>query len=181
MVARSWTFSFGASRGPVIDVFTLMVGAPGPSAPAPLGGPSSTFSRWWWALPDLQLRRLSGARRRCFHVGGGRSQTFSSSASRGRVVDVFMLVVDAPGPSAPAPLGGPSSMFSRWWWALPDLQLRRLSGARHRCFHVGGGRSRTFSSGTFQGPAIDVFTLMVGAPGPLAPAPPGCPLSTFSR
>jgi hypothetical protein len=42
-------------------------------------------------------------------------------------------------------------------------------------------RSRIYSSGTFQGPAVDVFTLVVGAPGPSAPAPPGGPSSTFSR
>jgi hypothetical protein len=53
-------------------------------------------------------------------------------------------------------------MFSRWWWALSDLQLRHLPGARRRCFHVGGVRSRTFSSGTSRGPAVDVFMLMMG-------------------
>jgi hypothetical protein len=42
-------------------------------------------------------------------------------------------------------------------------------------------RSQTFSSSTSRGPAIDVFTLMVGAPGPSAPAPPRDPSSTFSR
>jgi hypothetical protein len=83
-----------------------MVGAPGPSAPVPLGGPSSTFSRWWWALRDLQLWHLTGARRRRFHVDGGRSRTFSSGTSRVSAVDVFTLIVDAPGPSVPAPLGG---------------------------------------------------------------------------
>jgi hypothetical protein len=32
--------------------------------------------------------------------------------------------------------------------ALPDLQLWHLTGARHRCFYVDGGRSQTFSSDT---------------------------------
>jgi hypothetical protein len=125
-----------ASRGPAVDVFTLMVGIPGPSAPASLGGPPSTFSCRWWALPDLQLRHLPGARHRRFHVDGGRSRISSSGTSRGPVVDVFASVVGAPGSPAPAPPGGPPSMFSCWWWALPDLQLRHLPGAHHRCFHV---------------------------------------------
>jgi hypothetical protein len=103
---RCHVFSnFGTSRGPTVDIFMLVVGAPGPSAPAPPGGPLLTFSRWWWALPELQLRHLPGARRRRFHVGGGRSRTFSSDTSR-----------------------GPLSMFSRWWWALLDLQLQHLPG-----------------------------------------------------
>jgi hypothetical protein len=127
-----------------------MVAAPGPSALALPGGPLSTFSCWWWALPDLQLWHLPGA-----------------------AVDGFTLVVCAPGPSALTPPRGPPLMFSRWWWALSDLQLRHLSGARHRRFHVGGGRSRTFSSGTSRRPAVNIFTLVVGAPGPSAPAPPG--------
>jgi hypothetical protein len=139
------------------------------------------FSHWWWTLSDLQLRHLPGARRRhfhvggggsqtfssgtChrrFHVGGGRSQTFSFGTSWGPVVDVFTLMVGALEPSAPAPPRGPPSMFSRWWWALPDHQLRHLPGVRRRCFHVDGGRSWTFSSGTSRGPAVEVFTLMVG-------------------
>jgi hypothetical protein len=163
-----------------------MVGTPEPSAPAPPGGPPSMFSRWWWALPNLQLRHRPGARRRRFHIDGGRSRTFSSGTSQGPAVDVFTLMVGASGPSAPAPPGGLPSMFSHWWWVLPDLQLQHLSGARRQRFHVGGGRSRTFqlrhllgvrcrcfhvdggcsrifSSGTSRGPAVDVFTLMVGA------------------
>jgi hypothetical protein len=62
---------------------------------------------------------------------------------------------------------------------IPDGD--RLPGARRRRFHIDGGRSWTFSSGTSRGPAVDVFTLMVGAPGPSALAPPGGPPSTFSR
>jgi hypothetical protein len=150
-----------------------MVGAPRPSALAPPWGPPSTFSRWWWALPNHQLRHLPGARRRRFHVGGGRSRTFSSGTSRGPVVDVFTLVVSVPGPSAPAPPRGPPLTFLRWWWALPDLQLQHLPGGHRRCFHIGGGCSQTFSSDTSRGPVVDVFTLVVGAPGPSAPAPPG--------
>jgi hypothetical protein len=151
--------------------------APGSPAPAPLGGPSSTFSRWWWVLSDLQLRHLPGDRRRRFHVGGGHYQTFSSGTSQGPAVDVFILPVGALGPSALAPPGGPPSTFSRWWWALPDLQLWHLSGARRRHFHVGGGRSRTFSYGTSREPVVDIFTLVVGAPRPSAPAPPRGPPS----
>jgi hypothetical protein len=62
-----------------------------------------------------------------------------------------------------------------------DLQLSHLPGARRRRFHVDGGRSRTFSSGTYWGPIVDVFTLMVSAPGPSAPAPPGGPPLMFLR
>jgi hypothetical protein len=134
---RCHVFSnFGTSRGPTVDIFMLVVGAPGPSAPAPPGGPLSTFSRWWWALPELQLWHLPGGHRRRFHVGGGRSRTFSSDTSRGPTVDIFTLMVRAPGSSAPAPPVGPLSMFSRWWWALLDLQLQHLPGARCRRFHV---------------------------------------------
>jgi hypothetical protein len=223
---RSRTSSFGTSRGPTVDVFTLVVDARGPPAPAPPAGPPSTFSHWCWALEDLQLRHLPRARHRCFHVGGGRSRTFSSGTSRrpavdvftlvvgapelqlqhlpgarrrcfdvgggrsrssssgtseGSTVDVFVLVVGAPGAPAPTPPGGPPSTFSCWWWALSDLQLRHLPGARCRHFHVGGGRSWTFTSGTSWGLAVDVFTLVLGAPGPSAPATPEGPLSMFSR
>jgi hypothetical protein len=158
-----------------------MVDAPGPSALTPPGGPSSTFSCWWWALLDLQLRHLPGARRRRFHIDGGCSRTFSSGTSQGPVVDVFTLMVSAPGPLALAPPGGPPSTFSRWWWPLPDLQLRHLPGARRRCFHVGGGRSQTFNSSTSQRPAVDIFMLMVDTLEPSALSPPGVPPSMFSR
>jgi hypothetical protein len=106
-----------------------------------------------------------------------RPWTFSSGTSRGPAVNV----VGDPGPSALAPPGGLVSMFSHLWWALPDLQLWHLPGVCRRCFHVDGGRSRTFSSGTSRGPNVDVFTLMVGAPRPSAPTPPRGPPSTFSR
>jgi hypothetical protein len=104
---RSRISSSGTSRGPTVNVFTLMVGAPRFPAPAPLG-----------------------ARRRRFDVDGGRSRTFNSGTSRGSIVDVFTLMVGAPGswgltvdvftlmvgslgPSAPTPPGGPPSTFSR--------------------------------------------------------------------
>jgi hypothetical protein len=157
-----------------------MVGAPGPLAPAPPGGhrrcfhvdggrartfssgtswgPPSTFSRWWWALPDLQLRHLQGSRRRCFHVADGSSWTFSSCTSRGPTIDVFTLMV-----------------------GRPDVQLCHLPGACRRRFYVDGGRSQTFSSITFRGPAIDIFTLIVGVLGPSALAPPRGPPSMFLR
>jgi hypothetical protein len=131
------------------------------------------------ALLDLQLRHLPGTHRRCFHFDGGCSRTFSSGTSRGPTVDVFTLVVDALGPSASAPPGGPSSMFSCWCWTLLDLQLRHIPGARRRRFHVDSGCTRTFSSGTSRGSVVDVFTLMVGAPGPSAPAPLVDSSSTF--
>jgi hypothetical protein len=86
-------------------------------------------------LPDLQLQHLLGARRRRFHVDGGRSRTFSSGTSWGLAVDVFTLMVGALGPSAPTP-----------------------PAAHRQCFHVDGGRSWIFSSGTSRGLAIDVFT-----------------------
>jgi hypothetical protein len=108
----------------------LMMGALGPPAPAPPGGRRRRFHVGGGAFRDLQLRHLPGVRRRHFHVDGGRFRTFSSGTSRGSVVDVFtlmvgapgsrgpavdilMLIVNAPGHSAPAPLGGPSSTFSR--------------------------------------------------------------------
>jgi hypothetical protein len=94
-----------------------MVGAPGPSPLAPPGGPSSTFLRWWWVLSNLQLQHLPGARRRRFHVGGGRPRTFSSDTSQGSANDVLTLMVGAHEPSAP-----------------------HLPGARRRRFHVDGGR-----------------------------------------
>jgi hypothetical protein len=71
-------------------------------------------------------------------------------------------------------------MFLHWWWALSDLQLRHLPGVYRRRFHVGGGRSQTFSFGTSRRPAVDVFTLVVGAPGPSALPPPGGRSRTFS-
>jgi hypothetical protein len=77
----SWISDVTASWGPAVDVFTLMVDAPRPSAPAPPGGPPSTFSRQWWALSDLQLRHLSRARRRHFHVGHGCSWISISGTS----------------------------------------------------------------------------------------------------
>jgi hypothetical protein len=117
-------------------------------------------------LPDLQLWHLPGAYRRCFHVDGGLSRTFSSGTSRGgrrrrfhvdggcsrtfspdtswgSAIDVFTSMVGALGPSAPTPTRGPC------------------------------GRSGTFSSDTSRGPAVDIFMMMVGAPGPSAPTPLG--------
>jgi hypothetical protein len=96
------------------------------SSSAPPGCPPSTFSRWWCALLDLQLQHLPRARRRCFHVGGGRSWTFSSSTSLGPAVYVFTLLVGALGPSAPTPLRGPLLTFSRCYWTILDLQLFTL-------------------------------------------------------
>jgi hypothetical protein len=132
-------------------------------------------------LLDLQLRHLPGARCRRLHVEGGRSRISSSDTSRWPAVDVFTLMVGDSSHAAPAPPGGPPSTFSHRWWALPDLELRHLSMAHRRGVHVDGGRSETFSSGTSQGSVVDVFTLMVGAPGPSTPAPPGGPPSTSSR
>jgi hypothetical protein len=43
-VSAPRTFRSDTSRGPPVDVFTLMVDAPGPSAPEPPGGSPSTFS-----------------------------------------------------------------------------------------------------------------------------------------
>jgi hypothetical protein len=70
---------------------TLMVGAPGSPAPAPLGGPSSTF----------------------LSVNGGCFWITSSSTSQGAAINVsyHSFMVDALGPPAPAPLGGMSSTF----------------------------------------------------------------------
>jgi hypothetical protein len=111
------------------------MGAPRSSALAPPGGPA--------ALPDLQLRHLSRARRRRF----------------------LALMVDAPGSSALAPPRGPPSTFlsvdggrsqisssatsQGGPAALLDLQLQHLPGAHCRCF----------------------LPLIVDAPGSLAPAP----------
>jgi hypothetical protein len=41
---RSWTSSSSTSRGPAVDVLTLMMDTPEPSASAPSRGSSSTFS-----------------------------------------------------------------------------------------------------------------------------------------
>jgi hypothetical protein len=71
-------------------------------------------------------------------------------------------------------------MFSRWWWTLLDLQLQHLPGARRVRFHVAGGRSRTFSSDTSQGPAVDIFTLLLDDLGPSAFHVGGWRSQTFS-
>jgi hypothetical protein len=41
---RSRAFNSSTSQGSTVDIFTLMVGASGPSTPAPPGGTPSTFS-----------------------------------------------------------------------------------------------------------------------------------------
>jgi hypothetical protein len=121
--------------------------------------------------PNLQLRHLPGVRRRRFHIDGGRSRTFSSGTTRGPVVDVFTLMVSAPGPSTPAPPRGPPSTFSHQWWALPDLQLRHLPWACHRYFCVDGGCFRTFSSGTSRGLTVEQGTEKLDPPAGSQPLP----------
>jgi hypothetical protein len=54
------------------------------------------------------------------------------------------------GPPPPRGLGGPPSLF----------------------LSVDGGRSQNSSSNTPRGPTADVFMLIVGSPGSVAPAPP---------
>jgi hypothetical protein len=112
---RSWTFSSGTSRGSAVDVFTLMVGALGPSAVAPPGSPVGA--------PGPPAPAPLGARRRRFHVDGGCSWTFSSGTSWGPTVDVFTLMVGAPGPSALTERGAKkltpsagSQPLPRWAW-----------------------------------------------------------------
>jgi hypothetical protein len=166
----SRTFSSGTSWGPAVDIFTLMVGAPRPSAPAPPGG-----GRRRRFHIDGGCSRLPGAHRQCLHAEGGCSQTFSSDTSWGPAVDVFTLIVGTLEPSALAPPGARRRRFH------VDGGRSQLPGARQRHFRVDGGRSWTFISGTFWGPAIDVFMLMVCAPGSSTPAPLGGPPSMFSH
>jgi hypothetical protein len=124
-----------------------------------------------YKLSNLHLRHLPGVHRRRFHIDGGRSRTFSSGTTQGPVVDVFTLMVSSPGPSAPAPLGGPPSTLSRQWWALPDLQLRHLPGACRRYFCVDGGCFWTFSSGTSRGLAVEQGAEKLDPPAGSQPLP----------
>jgi hypothetical protein len=85
-------------------------------------------------------------------IDGGRSRIYSSDTSQGAHRRHFLALI-----------GG----------ALPDLQLRHLTGSSlSMFFYVDGGCSRIFVS-TFQGARCRCFlALMVGAPGSTAPAPP---------
>jgi hypothetical protein len=118
-----------------------------------------------------------GAYRRRFHVDVGRSRTFSSGTSRGPTVDIFTLMVGAPGPSALTPAVDVFILMV----GAPRLSATIPPRAHRRRFHVDDGRYRIISSDTSRGPAVDVFTFMVGAPRSSAPTPTGGPLSTFSR
>jgi hypothetical protein len=115
-----------------------MVDAPGPPAPVPPGGSPSTF----------------------LSVDGGRSQTFSSSTSR-----------------------GPSSTVSHRrlqlrWWPLSDLPSAPLRGPTVDVFNFSGGRCRTCRQHSLGGPLSTSLTSVVAATD-LPSAPPRGPPSTF--
>jgi hypothetical protein len=151
------------------------------------------------ALPDLQLRHLTGACRRCFYVNGGRSQTFISSTS-------WILDGDRWWPLSGLPTAPPRARhrcLQFWWWPLSNLAASTPRGPRHRhfqlrwwplpdlaasiprgptfdVFNFGGGRCRILPLAPPRGPAIDVFNFGGGRCRTLPPAPPGGPPSTSS-
>jgi hypothetical protein len=159
-------------KGPTVDV-ALMIGAPGSTALAPLGGPPLMFlsvdggHSWIYRSGTRQ-----GARRRCFlhqwwmlsdlcqHSPGGPPSTF------------FTLMVGAPGSIAPAPPREPIVDVFYVDGGCSQLSVNTHQGTRRRR-SIDGGRSRIYSFGTSKGVYCRYFlALMVGTPGSTALAPP---------
>jgi hypothetical protein len=147
--------------------------APEPSALAPPGVPPSTF----------------------LSVDGGCSRTSSFGTSQGPVVDVFNFGGGRYRTCCQHPPGVRHRRLQLRWWPLSDLPPAP-PGARRRCLQLRWWPMSDLPSALPRGPAIDVFNfgggryricrqhpqvahhrrylaLMVGAHGPLAPAPPG--------
>jgi hypothetical protein len=139
-------FSSGTSRDPPSTFFMLMVGAPGPSALAPHGSRMGTggghcrgyrqhpergrhrhLQLWWWSLPDLPPAPPRGAVIDVSIFSGGHCRTYRQHPR---------------GPPSTSPISGPPA---------PAPPRRSPS----TFLSVDGGRSRTSSSGTPRGAAID--------------------------
>jgi hypothetical protein len=89
-------------------------------------------------------------------------------------------MVGVPRPPASAPPGGPSSMFLSIDSGAPGSSAPAPPGNPSSTFlSVDGERSRTSSSGTSHGSAIDVFSFGGGC-YPTASTPQGGPPSTSS-
>jgi hypothetical protein len=158
--------SSGTSRGPVVDVSTLLVDTPGPSAPTPhgtrmgTGGPPSTSSTSVVAaVGRCRQHSLRGPAINIFNFGGGRCRTL---------------------PPAP-PRGACHRCLQLRWWSLSDLAASiPPRGPAIDVFNFSGGRCRTLPPHPPQGPTIDVFKFGGGRCRTLTPAPPGGPPSSSS-
>jgi hypothetical protein len=95
--------SSGTSLGPIVDDFTLMVDAPGPSTLAPHGSRMGTGGDRCRRYPQ--------------HPLGGPSSTSSTS------------VVAAVGPTASTPRGAHHQRLQLRWWTLPDLPPAPTGGS----------------------------------------------------
>jgi hypothetical protein len=88
-------------------------------------------------------------------------------------------VVAAAGPFRQHPQEACHRRLQLRWWPLSDLTASTPRGAAIDIFNFGGGRYRTLPPAPRRGPAInvfnfvDIFTLMVGPPGPSSVAPHG--------
>jgi hypothetical protein len=114
--------------GPPSTSLTSMVGATGSTASSPQGGCHRRLQLRWWSLPDLPPAPPKGAANDVFNFGSGRCRTCRQHPTEGPPSTSPTF-----GPPAPAPSGGPSSTS----------------------LSVDGGCSRTSSSGTSRGPAVD--------------------------
>jgi hypothetical protein len=111
------------------------------------------------ALPDLQLWHLPGAHHRRF----------------------LELIVDAPGPPAPAPPGGGAPLTSSAL-VVADAgpAASTLRGPTIDVFNFNGGRRRTWHQHPPGGPPSTSSTSVVATAGPAASTPQGGPPLTSS-
>jgi hypothetical protein len=128
------------------------------------------------ALPDLQLRHLLWARRRLFHVDGGRSRTLSSGTSWILDEDRWWPLLEKP----PAPPKGPTIDVSNFGGGRCRIYRQHPWGARHRRLHLRWWSLPNLAASTLRGSAIDVFNFTSDRCRTLPSPPPGGLLSTFS-
>jgi hypothetical protein len=167
--------SSGTSLGPIVDDFTLMVDAPGPSTLAPhrsqmgtggdrcrrypqhpLGGPSSTSSTSVVAAVGPTASTPRGPTIDVSNFGGGRCQTCRQH-----------------------PQGARHRRLQLRWWPLPALPPAPPRGSSIDVFNFSGGHCWTCRQQPPGGPPSTSPTSMVAATGPVASTPRGPP-STHS-
>jgi hypothetical protein len=121
--------SSSTSRGPIVDVFMLMLGAPGPSALAPHGSRMGTGGG-----PTIDV----------FNFGGGHCRTLLPPPPGGPPSMSSTLVVATAGPAASTPQGVRHRRLQLRWWPLPGLPPAPPRGLYIDVFNLGGGRGRAY-------------------------------------
>jgi hypothetical protein len=163
----------------------LMVGASGPSAPAPhgswMGARHRRLQLQWWPLPDLATNTPRRSAIDVFNFDGGRCRILPPAPPRGPAIDVFNFGGGRCRILPLAPLrGAHHRRLQLWWWSLSNLAASTPRGPTIDVFNFGDGRYRTFLPATPGGAAIDVFSFGGGRSRTLPPTPSGGPPSTSS-